>query len=316
MATDQPIASNHSLALLGKQLQLALNAYQLPHGQHFCSVRQEKLTGLEILGGSTEPRRFMAFDSLPGSINIKAIGLDEETLFLEITPYDPDGITQAQAEVEMPKGVLIDASGMFYKKRKLATVLRGSREVEKKHGARALWTVSRSLTPELMDMVIATFDALDISGAYDTCASDDEPNSSESFAVPPTGKGKARPEMRLEMRLGLQMELIQTQVPIMALRVEQRLEQRMEMRPDMLQTMELRQMQRFEAWLQRDPEDAIIQALTTDPSPNGQKRVADYIQFAMARTVKNAAAADGRELSWRESRKIARKIMRSQPTSP
>jgi len=283
------------LGLLGQQLGLALTAYAAPQGSYWCEAQKAHLTGQEVLGDSSARRRFLVYDSLPGSVHVMAIGVDDKALFIELSPYDPEGVKQAFAEVTMPDGVRVDTEGMWLGRRRLASITRGSRQVELEHGARVLWTVSRSLSPEHIAAAIATFDGLDAAGAYEIEVS--------GMSAAPAASGPPR----MEMRLGLQMELIQKQVPVLAMHTE--------MRAKMRQGLELQQLFRFEAWLRRDPEDAIVHALSADPSPKGQARVVSFIQFAIARTVKKAAADNGRDIPWSDARKIARKLMSRQPAS-
>ena len=76
--------------------------------------------------------------------------------------------------------------------------------------------------------------------------------------------------------------------------------------------LELSQMLRFERWLQANPVKAIQDALDRDASPEGQARLAKYIVFKMARDVKNAANQIGKDISWRDARKIVRRALSEQ----
>jgi hypothetical protein len=313
MSANAP--SKSELGLLGHQINLVINAHSNPQGTYWCDVQQKFLRGEQALGDAKSSRRFLAYDSLPGSVNVMAIGADDKTLFVEVSPYDLEGIASAFAQGVLPAGVRVDAKGIWLGKIKLASASRGSKETEAEHGARTLWTVSRSLPLEHLAVAITVLDGLDGSNAYQLETAGDEAPGVSAASVPAQS---GRP--RLEMRMNLQMELIAKQVPVLAMRLETRTEMRTEMRAEMRTEMQLslefRQLQRFEQWLSRDPEDAIVHALSTDPSPKGQARVVNFIQFKVARDVKNAAASQGRDIPWSEARQIARKLMRRQPVTP
>jgi hypothetical protein len=295
--------SQDELGLLGQQINLVTHAYTSPSGTYWCEVQGVHLTSDQIFGDSKAERRFLVYDSLPGSIHVMAIGIDANNLFVELSPYDPEAVKQTSEEENMPANVRVDKRGIWFGRRKLASVMRGSAKIQAEHGPRVLWTMSRSLSDEDRQRVIATLDGLDEAGAYEM----EQKDSGRDVGAAPATSGTHR----MEIRLGLQMDLIARQVPVLAIRMEGRPETRTELQ----QSLEFQQLLRFEAWLQRDPENAIIQALARDPSSEGQARVIKFILFKTARDVKSAAGDSGREIPWSEARKIARNILQRQHAS-
>lgn len=286
-----------NLGLLGAQVLLAIAAYRRPEDRHHCRVRDESFLGSELVTGNS--RKFLVYDSLPGTVHNKAVGLDKATLFIELTPFDPERLKELPST--LPKGVQFKDGHLWLGKRKLAHCIRSSEKIEEEHSARALWTIRWSaLSEESLQIVVATLDQLDQEGAYLDEASD----VGTSLSGMSLGAGSSAGGQTLELRLGLQMDLIQTQVPVLAIGIGMRTEMQMDI--------EFAQMLRFEQMLARNAAQAIEQALEKDDSPAGQARVANFILFAMARQVKNAAAEIGHEVSWSKARKVARDLMQRQ----
>ena len=111
----------------------------------------------------------------------------------------------------------------------------------------------------------------------------------------------------ISRRFGLMAALAAGLATAPVLAQTQQFETRGEMRLE--QNLELVQLQRFERWLSRNPVEAIQQALEKDSSPEGMARLTKLITFKMARDVKNAAAQTGRDISWKEARRIVSRMM-------
>lgn len=278
------------LGLLGQQIALVLRAYQNPDERHYCRVRDGEFPTSDLFTGNGD-RRFLAFDSLPGTVNVKAIGVDAKTIFVELTPFDDDRL----AETALPDGIKLNGGGLWHGRHKLAHVALASPKVAAEHGPRALWTIPWSkLSPEDLAVTVAALDRADEAGAYV-----EEP-SDVAHVAPVNSTGR----MRMELRMDLQLRLIQTQVPILSL--SNRLENRLEIG----MRLELAQLQRFETWLERNPADAIDAYLKTHPGPEGELRVAKMIEFKMARDVKNTAEASGHDIDWSCARRIVRRLLK------
>lgn len=289
------------LGYLGKQIFLAIEASAHPDQIFHCEIQDKDLSGKELVGDKQNNLRFLTFDSLPGSIHIMAIGLNDEAIFVELSPYDQEEVDQLLQDDGAPVGFRVSEKGIFQGKTKLASVTYGSKEVAEEHGDRVLWTIQRSLSQEQLHSAIRILDFLDIDVAY-------RQDEYVDYAQAPSAHGSRGP--KLEMRLALKMDIIQVQVPVLALHQNQELG----IHPDQLQIMQLRQLQCFEFWLERDPEGALNAFVERDPSPEGQKQLTRFIQFALARKVKNAAASTGTEIPWKFARKIVRRIS-SRPAS-
>ncbi len=310
LLTQQVRHEDAELDLLGRQIALVIESFRHPDEEHECAVRHERFPGRELLPGDAT-RRFLVFDSLPGSINVKAIGIDKRTLFVELSAYDPEKL----AETELPKGVRLDIVGraLRHGRRKLAFLSCASKDVAREHGNRWLWMVSWDTLPEdELRLAIRTLDLLDQSDVYEA------PRASPA-STPASMSGTLKPGMGLEMRLGLHLDLIQEQVPILAVRAKNtgpggmRLEQTAVLAQEarLEQQLEFKQLQRFELWLKRNPVEAIREALERDGSPEGQARLVKFIEFKMARDVREAARASGQDIAWSQARRIVRKMMRS-----
>jgi hypothetical protein len=287
------------LGLLGQQLRLALAAFDQPLLQHYCAVRQEEHSGHALMGASGEERRFLEYDALPGSLHVKAIGIDPKTMFIELAPYDAVALREEHTESILPKGVRVDGRGVWFGRRKIASVVRSSPAVEAEHGPRALWTISRSLPADSLALAIATLDALDVDIFYEIAS---DKGYSHAYVGPAVGMSGS--SQRMEMRLTLDLAL--EQKPVLALRQEGR------MRTEMHMDLELRALQRFERWLASSPKEAIDAALAKDSSPAGQNRLAKMICFKLAGDVKRAADERGRPITWPQAREIVRRSMAQQ----
>ncbi len=285
------------LGLLGKQIMLAITAFgAAPDTALYCAVRDDYFRADELLTGDGR-RKFLAYDSLPGSEDIKSIGIDENTLLLELSPCDVETLlTYAD---ELPNGVSFRNDGVYLGRRKLAHLAKPKMKPDEIHGTRVLWMIDwPKLGPQELRTVVEVFDLADTVGAYESDLGVDE-------GVTPVAYGK---KPSLEMRLGLQFQLIQEQVPILALRIEPRDEQRTEQRLELT----LEQTLRFERWLERNPEEAIEEYLANHPTPQGARHLASLIQFKLARDVKKIAEREGKPIDWPEARRIVRKIARRQ----
>ncbi|MDQ7814359.1 MAG: hypothetical protein RDU25_00940 [Patescibacteria group bacterium] len=282
------------LGLLGQQIMLAITAFRAePDTVLYCAVRGSYFAAREILTGEGA-RKFLVYDSLPGALDVKAIGLDQKVLFLELTPFDFERLEEYRDE--FPKDVQFRKDGMWCGRRKLAHMGKGPMKPDAEHGMRSLWMIDWSeLDQELLGKAIATFDLADSVGAYisDPSAEDDSPDVS----------GNTKPS--LELRMNFQLQLIHEQVPILALQLEHRTEQRTEQRLELT----LEQTLRFERWLERNPEEAVEVYLANHPTPQGARHLASLIQFKLARDVKEIARREGRQIDWPEARRIVRKLV-------
>ncbi len=279
------------LGLLGKQIEVLIKVFTEPSGSYYCNVRNEELPGSEMLTGEGD-RRFMAYDSLPGTLNILALGIDAKNLFVELVPFD---LAELRS-LTLPGGVRIDDKGMWRGKRRLAASLRSGAKVEAEHGPRQLWTIPwKTLSDADLATAIFALDTIDEAGLYIEDASILPPVYESSIA-------STKPGLQMVQRLDLQFQLIQRQVPMLAIQLTTSLRLGM--------SLEVSQMLRFETWLNRNPEEAINRTLEDDPSPAGQEKVTSFIAFKMARDVRKAASAEGKEITWKEARSIVRKLLR------
>ncbi len=287
-----------TLGLLGRQLKLVLQAFQAPDTTLFCAVRGETTSAATTLFREGE-RSFLVFDSMPGSVDVKAIGIDAENLFVELAPLDYMALKGAEAL----KGIRIDSRGIWLGRKRLAKLETSSAAVAREHGARVLWTIPWStLAPGDLERIIQALDAIDDQGAY-------------LESLPPDDEMVARSaptSITLVQRMDLQLQLIQTQIPILSATVRQKQLQTVTMRLDM----DLETCQQFESWLRRDPNEAINTYLLRDSSVPGQNRLTKLITFALVRVAREGAAARGETLTWPVARRLVRKQIYELRPSP
>jgi|GEM_PF-2721985 len=280
------------LGLLGKQIILTLTAFRSASDTVlYCAVRDGYFPASEILPGENR-RKFLAYDSLPGSSDIKAIGIDANALFLELSPCDVERLREHADE--LPSGVSFRTDGIYLGQRKLAHLAKSKTKPDEIHGIRVLWTIDwPKLKPNQLRMVIEVFDLANTLGAYKSAIDgDDVGGAPVAFHKKPG----------LEMRLGLQFELIQEQVPILALETR--------LKPEMQLELTIEQTLRFERWLERNPEEAIEEYLANHPTPQGARNLLNLILFKLARDVKTISAHNGKAIDWPEARRIARNIIK------
>jgi hypothetical protein len=284
---QQPARDENRLGLLGRQIRLAIATFRERERMHRCDVREGEFAASDLLPNHSK-RKHLAYESLPPSVQVKAIGIDAECLFIELGPFDKD----RAEEQSLPDGVRLDipAHAMWHGRRKLAHIAYAPPDVREEHRSRWLWMVSWARLPqESLDLAIRTLDQLHEADVY--------------YMSRPAPKPIAAPAPRspMEKRLGMQMELIQEQVPVLSLDTNLGLRQGL--------SHEFRQLQRFETWLNRNPAEAIQEALESDDSVEGQERLVNFILFKMARDVREAAAQVGKPIEWSEARRIVRKMM-------
>lgn len=285
-------SDSDGVGVLGAQIRLALNAYREPEALYECRVLKDRVRGDALLPGDQRKRRYLDPERLPQTPMIKGIAVDRFTLFVELAPLDRERLRGASLPNEVRLNV--DRHEMWHGRRKLAHIAYAPPDVQRDHGERWLWMIGWSKLPqESLDLAIKTLDLF---------------HEAELFQgkrpAPPRPQSNAGPAP-LEKRLGMQLELIQEQVPVLAMRHEARLEQA----PRLEQQLGLQQLQRFERWLSRNPVQAIQESLEKDDSAEGQARLVKFIEFKMARDVREAARAAGQDIDWSQARRIVRKAM-------
>jgi len=282
-------ARDSGLGLLGLQMQLAIASFRERERSHWCHVRQEEIAASDLLPNHAKiKRKHLAFESLPPSVHVKAIAVDAECLFLELGPFNKD----RAKEQTLPDEVRLDIPGhaMWHGRRKLAHIAYAPPDIREEHRSRWLWMIDWARLPQRsLNLAIETIDRLHEADVYHV------------FRPAPAPVAAPKPHSPMEKRLGMQLELIQEQVPVLSLDPT--------LRPEQSQRLELRQLQRFETWLSRNPVQAIQEALEADDSVEGQQRLVKFILFKMARDVREAAFQAGKPIEWSEARRIVRKMM-------
>lgn len=287
-------SGSDEVGVLGAQIRLALNAYREPEALHECGVLKDRVRGDQLLPGPPKKRRYLDSERLPQTPVVKAIGVDRFCLFVELAPLDRERLREASLPLDVRLD--IDRHEMWYGRRKLAHIGYATPDIRKEYSDRWLWMIDWSRLPqEGLDVAIKTLDLFHEADLFQG-----------KRPPPPRPPVPRTPPAPLERRLGMQIELIQEQVPVLAMRQQARLEQV----PRMEQQLGLQQLQRFERWLSRNPVQAIQESLEQDSSPEGQARLVKFIEFKMARDVREAARVAGQDIDWSQARRIVRKMMR------
>ncbi len=268
----------YEMDLIGKQLLLALRyaEHGFPSDEHFdCEVSGERLRGGNLFV-EKKNRHFLRFDSIPGALSIKAIGVTEKKLLLETAELDLSAFRTAIQNFGLSYPLMIESTGIVAKGQSLIS-LRWNKKVTK----RCLWTFQwpkfkaddRRLAITLMDLAYAS----------DTFVQSDD----NSFSPQVIEK------LTLDLDLSLRQELELEQVPEMAIQPE----------------MSLAQMFIMEQRILRMTAEELAEFALKDDSVDGKKRKLNILIFALARKVKQTLSPTQPDLSWREARRIVRETI-------
>jgi hypothetical protein len=268
--------------LLGQQLLLALRFAE--HGfdrdELFeCRVTQNMIPGKELFRANGK-RFFMAPDSLPGHLAIKAIALNAHDILLETSKIDAAEANEHLQTEGLPVVLKQDGAwkdGKPFIRFKFASG-RG------KHGAdRCLWVIpwskSRAADRQLMLYVA---DLVYNADAYQT----------EGVDLPTEPVTSVQGVQKMELRLNLELQ--------QRLDVEQRpdLSLEMELRPEVMLAM----VQRIK---KMTPDELLAEAMK-DPSPAGQRKFLNYIVCTLAEPVVKTNPG----MTYAEARKRIRRLIR------
>lgn len=251
---------------------------------------------------NTGGRWFLRYESLPGIVAMKAIGVDVDGLYLETSPIPKDDLTAIIREHRLPLRISPDGGQITTSSARqlVVRIERLTTEIDKGLSeARELWTIPLSGLQDVhVEHVVRLADLVYTKNSYETSEPDE--------AVGEVGE---HPTMR--MQLGFQQQLQLSQRPLLAQRQEQeqKLEQKQELRREQTQEMqlgqrlEIQQILSLQYQILRMSEEELLAFAMKDPTPAGQKRTLNVLIFVLAGRVKNLKPS----LPWKEARRIARK---------
>lgn len=289
--------------LLGEQL-VAAHAFRESGFDPALTVR-DAITDANVPAGEMFNREgsrwFMRGDSLPGHLAIKAIAVDRDGIYLETAPLDEEKVSAIIKDkmfalaYHHTKGLVIDTSTG-----KPLVVL--TTHIQKPTGAlkelasRIMWTIPGGASEVRTEAVIRFADAIFSGDAFNLDGDSEEP-------PPETATLPRAQEMTLKLQLGLEQRLSLEQRPLLSLSPEVRGEQRQELQ------LQIRQMLSIEHRLLHLTHEELLAYAAKDASLEGQKRMQKIFQFVLAGKVKRAMADQHPDMTWRDARRIARKLV-------
>jgi hypothetical protein len=304
LSMSQGFPPPYELDLLGRQLTICQRfaALGFPKKElFFCSVQDKDVPGEELFF-ERRGRWFLCFDSLPGTVVIKAIGADKRNLYVETAAIDFD---EARDVLENVDDYMINQQGIFPSGKKDPLIkfsLPNAKLLKRGIRDRCLWTIpwlkndaeGRELRIEIADRVYSANAFVDEEARTPTPASDVPPERPAASRAAPAAPPK------IELKLSIEQQLRQEQIPLLAdeLRMEQRLAICMH----------------WDRILREASEDELKELVAKDPSPAAQQQLVNLIVFTLAGKLKRAwNHPDLPEPSWNEARAmIRRKINRRQ----
>lgn len=245
----------------------------------------------ELFEEFSSGRWFLRQDSIPGDVNVKALGVDRQRLMVETTPVDIPLLRDAVAQTNLLLRIFDDRITSGTGKELVTLRDQQDADAEKHLDARELWDMTwHTLSDDELLLAVRALDLIYRANTF--CES--QPGDSSDVANAAAVMGKR--EMRLEMNIQMQLQLEQR--PLLALRVETRPEQRMQLQQVMGLQQALLHMDELEltAW--------IANQLT---KPGGEKRAYSALVFTLAGKIARTPA--GREMTWPQRRRMARQLM-------
>lgn len=233
-------------------------------------------------------RWFMRPDSIPGDLSIKAIGIDQNGLYVESAPLDNDRAKDIIIDELLPvifdpgKRVFLDV----HKKQILASISE-VKKVEKNLGPRCLWTVPlKEVVGVRRQSAVKLLDIFYSRGCFE--AEDDN----EMISAPVSQTQVQR------LSLGLQQRLAQEQRPLLSLSTGLNVSGQLELRTELLMLLSLER-----RIMSMGPEE-LLDFVVDYVSEHGEDRTKNVLLFTLAGKIKRTMP----DLTWKEARKLARKI--------
>ena len=284
------------LDLLGVQLQLALafrDSGFAPDLRLEDEVTHEALPA-EDMFFQVGNRWYMRPESLPGHLGVKAIGADDDALYLETAPLRIDKIQGIAVERMMPFGYDAENSAFIDLTTGRRLVFIGPAERPEVGGVeldpRCLWTFPFAALDDVRRRaVVELADAAFTADAYEL--------PEEEVSVGPVTSQAAVQRISLKVQLNLQQRLQAEQRPVLSLGTEMRREQ--------VQTLELRQILAIDHAIRRMTNEDLVGFFAEYVAKHGEKQALRVAVFALAGKVKSAMPG----ITWREARRLARKLV-------
>jgi len=267
--------------LLGQQLFLALRFAKSGFNQEEllgCCVTQEQASG-QTLFFQEKNKWFMRFDSLPGVVSVKAIGVNSAKIFLETAGVDVKAANQVLVDKGLHPQFVVDSNGVKRDKKPWITFRNPNKTDQKKGlGNRLLWVMPwRSLSAADHLQLIMVPDLLYSANTF-------EQEEEESVS------GARTQGMSFQILPRLRQQLLTEQRPELALRQE------MSVGYMLIMDQRLRQMSEAE----------VLEEVAKDTSAEGQRRMLRLLVFSLAGKVKRAMRETHPNMTWKEARALVR----------
>jgi hypothetical protein len=244
-----------------------------------------------------EGRWFMQDGVLPGDIAIMALAIDRDAMYLETAPLNISKVRELIRAKMLPlawdvrRKSIVDSSTRRVVGR-IAAPTDLELELPKELGERVLWTLPYAdLDVVRRQAVIHFADAVYTAAAFNLPEEEEE--------VVSTGQ----PTQTLRLQLGFQQRLQLEQRPMLTLSVQTRNTTITENRLEMQQLFSLQH-----SILRMSPSELTAFA-NQDLSPEGQAKTLRIFLFVLAGQVKRALTPSKPDITWREARQIAHRMV-------
>jgi len=238
-------------------------------------------------------RHFVRYESLPGDLTIKAVAVDAEGLYVEVSPLDLAQVKAVISEEMLPTSFVSD-EGVFcdvHSTDVLMTVSVPSRP-DKELGFRSLITIPLvALSSRKQEVLVEILDALYVNGGFTSEEVDEEISSTRSSPGQPQG---------IRIELNLQHRLMTEQRPLLSLTNRQRYDGTTKL------TLEFQQVLSLSHRILNMNEEQLFAFATEYAGKHGEQGAKSVLLFALAGKVKSAFP----KLPWKASRKLAGKLLK------
>jgi hypothetical protein len=278
--------------------ELLWNAFLFAFGKYDGKLRlNDPVAGEECLAekmfAKAGKRWQMRSDSIPGDPHIKAIAVNDAGIFLETSPVDEARLADIFGEAMWPTAFDRRLRRITSGNACLATITEAAEFADKGLAPRCLWVIPyKKLSMHGLELAISAADIVYGANAY----------LGDGFRAGEASDPAAaseRPELRLDMSMIQTLEIEQR--PELSLEIEDRMDQIMTQRQEIQGIMALQQ-----RILQMRESELVAYVAEV-----GAEKALRAIVFTLAGRVKTAVALAGRDIDWKQARRIARQLVYS-----
>lgn len=296
--------NRYDFDVLGSQILLAYQFFKSSFKGEEIVIDTIEDQQVELRSVFTEKdgRWFMKNESVPGDISIKAIALDKDNLYVETSLLDLNAVRQVIADEMLPfkhsvaKHGFIDTSSQ---KKLISVASANAKQTLMLNGMdqRCLWTIPWHKDEKRILACIYLADCIFSANAFR-----ENPGVSINTNVRRPGDVQ---KLEMKLNLELQQKMLIEQRPVLSLNISQKTE--MQARTEL--QLQVLPMLALEARIGKMTEAEVIEYFTKDLTADGQKRATSVIAFIMARKIKNSLAIQGKIVTWKAARRIARQLI-------